>query len=136
MRGGTVGRVVASKSDKFKTGDLATAFAGWTEVAVLQDKELTKLNLPSGTRTSDALGVLGMTMFTAYFGVCGPTGMRFGSAITDLRYSYSKSVSQRKVIYWSYQEQLEPQDRWSFRSVSSRDVESLLLQEQMINVNG
>lgn len=84
MRGGTVGRVVASKSDKFKAGDLGTAFAGWTEIAVVNEKELTKLNLPAGTRTSDALGVLGMTMLTAYFGVCQTyPDMELGSTPAD-----------------------------------------------------
>ena len=69
MRGATVGRVQASKSPNFKPGDLASSRAGWTEVAVVKDKELKKAELPAGARPYDAIGVLGTTTLTAYFGV-------------------------------------------------------------------
>ena len=70
MRGGTVGRIQASKSSGFKPGDLAAGAAGWTELAVVKDKELKKVDLPAGAKPYDAIGVLGMTTLTAYFGVC------------------------------------------------------------------
>ena len=39
MRGSSVGLVKASKSSKFKVGELAlTNFGGWTELAVVHDK--------------------------------------------------------------------------------------------------
>ncbi|KAI0849503.1 NAD(P)-binding protein [Daldinia vernicosa] len=69
MRGGIVGRVLASKSSKAKAGDLIYSFAGWTEVIILDDEKFETLNLPTGTKVTDALGGLGLTGLTAYFGI-------------------------------------------------------------------
>ncbi|TIA37973.1 NAD(P)-binding protein [Aureobasidium pullulans] len=69
MRGVAIGTVEASKSDKFPVGTLATGFVGWTELAVVEEKALERVDLPSNGRTTDALGVLGMTGLTAYFGI-------------------------------------------------------------------
>lgn len=70
MRGGGVGTVLASKSSKFKTGDVVLSdYCGWRELAVIKDKEVEALNLPKGGKMTDALGVLGMTGLTAYFGI-------------------------------------------------------------------
>ncbi|KAI5207155.1 NAD(P)-binding protein [Aureobasidium subglaciale] len=69
MRGVAIGTIEASKSDKFPVGTLATGFVGWTELAVVEEKALERVDLPSNGRTTDALGVLGMTGLTAYFGI-------------------------------------------------------------------
>jgi NADPH-dependent curcumin reductase CurA len=69
MRGVAIGTVEASKSEKFPVGTLATGFVGWTELAVVDEKTLERVDLPSNGRTTDALGVLGMTGLTAYFGI-------------------------------------------------------------------
>ena len=69
MRGSTVGIVKASKSPKFKVGDYAVGMTGWTEIAVVKDKEISKMNLPANGRATDALSVLGGTGLTAYFGI-------------------------------------------------------------------
>jgi NADPH-dependent curcumin reductase CurA len=71
MRGAVVAQVIASKSPSYREGDYVTASPGWTELAIVKgsDKELAKLELPKGGRLTDALGVLGMTGLTAYFGI-------------------------------------------------------------------
>jgi NADPH-dependent curcumin reductase CurA len=59
MRGATIGRVVASKSSKLQTGDLAYGLTGWAEYAVMPEKDVQKVEVPSNGRVTDALGVLG-----------------------------------------------------------------------------
>jgi NADPH-dependent curcumin reductase CurA len=69
MRGSGIGLIVASKSAKFAVGTYATAMCGWSEYAVLKEKFVDALDLPEGAVPTDALGVLGMTGLTAYFGL-------------------------------------------------------------------
>jgi NADPH-dependent curcumin reductase CurA len=70
MRGGTIARVLASTSSKFKEGDLVTTFGNvWTEVQILPAQQATLVNLPPNAKVTDAMGVLGMTGLTAYFGM-------------------------------------------------------------------
>jgi NADPH-dependent curcumin reductase CurA len=59
MRGGTISRVLASKSPKVKEGDLVTAMTGWTEVAIVNEKAFEKAEVPKGGQITDLLGVLG-----------------------------------------------------------------------------
>jgi NADPH-dependent curcumin reductase CurA len=42
---------------------------GWREYAVMREKDLLKLQLPQGVPISAALGILGLTGLTAYFGL-------------------------------------------------------------------
>ncbi|KAI0598432.1 hypothetical protein F4775DRAFT_555536 [Biscogniauxia sp. FL1348] len=69
MRGGTLSKVLASKNPKAKEGDLVYASCGWTEVAIVNEKQFETIQLPEGAKATDALGVLGMTGLTAYFGL-------------------------------------------------------------------
>lgn len=69
MRGSAVGRVIASKSKQYPKGAIAVGYAGWTELAVLNESELERIDLPRNGKPSDALSVLGMTGLTAYFGM-------------------------------------------------------------------
>lgn len=69
MRGVTIGKVIASKSSKFNAGDYASGITGWKEVAIMASKDLTPIDLPPNGKLTDALGVLGMTGLTAYFGI-------------------------------------------------------------------
>jgi hypothetical protein len=67
MRGLTVGEVVESKHEGFSPGDLVSGVLGWQSYGVLGGKNLDKL--PPGTPLDVALGPLGMTGLTAYFGL-------------------------------------------------------------------
>jgi len=68
MVGATVCRVESSQHSGFAVGDLVLAYTGWQDYAVSDGTGLTKLS-PKMTRPSYALGVLGMTGFTAYMGL-------------------------------------------------------------------
>ncbi|KAI4110733.1 MAG: hypothetical protein LQ345_006922 [Seirophora villosa] len=69
MRGAAVGVVKASKSDAFPVVSYATGTVGWTELAVMPSKQLEKVDIPRNGKITDALGVLGLTGLTAYFGL-------------------------------------------------------------------
>ena len=73
MRGATIGRVLASTSPSYPAGSLAVGYSGWTELALLstdpRKAELEPITLPRGAQITDALGVLGLTGLTAYFGM-------------------------------------------------------------------
>jgi len=74
MRGASIGKVVASKAPSFSVGDYVSVFSGWTELCIADatgadQRNLTKLSIPENGRITDALGVLGMTGLTAYFGL-------------------------------------------------------------------
>lgn len=81
MRGIAVCSVKSSRSSKFSTGDIVTAASGWTEQAVLADKALTKIEVPRGAQVTDALGVLGSTGMTAYFGILDVGKVRAGDFV-------------------------------------------------------
>ena len=68
MQGGTVGRVLASRSDKFKAGDIALGYGGWQTHWVEKGKALMKLD-PAQAPVTTALGVLGMPGFTGWYGL-------------------------------------------------------------------
>ncbi|CAG9259873.1 NADPH-dependent curcumin/dihydrocurcumin reductase [Paraburkholderia unamae] len=67
MIGATVSRVVASKNAGFKAGDLVLAHAGWQDYSLSNGDGLTVLD--DIKQPSHALSVLGMTGFTAYWGL-------------------------------------------------------------------
>ncbi|QCI66635.1 NADP-dependent oxidoreductase [Phreatobacter stygius] len=68
MEGGTVAEVVASKSDRFKPGDIVLSHSGWQSYAVADAKALRKID-PTAAPISTAVGVLGMPGMTAYTGL-------------------------------------------------------------------
>lgn len=69
MRGAVIAKIVASKSTKFAAGDYVTCATGWAELAIAKEKDVTLLEVPANGSVTDALGVLGMTGLTAYFGI-------------------------------------------------------------------
>jgi NADPH-dependent curcumin reductase CurA len=68
MRGATVARVLASKSQKFSPGDFVSTVAGWQEYAIVGDDKAEPASAATG-HLFDALSVLGSTGLTAYFGM-------------------------------------------------------------------
>ena len=74
MVAGGVARVVESKNPNFAVGDIVDVYMGWQEYVVSTGRGVRKLD-PSIAPVSTALGVLGGTGLTAYFGlldVCNP----------------------------------------------------------------
>ncbi len=68
MEGGTVAEVVESNDDSLRPGDIVLAYLGWQAYGVASAKHVRKLD-PAQAPVSTALGVLGMTGFTAYAGL-------------------------------------------------------------------
>lgn len=69
MRGEFIGKVVASKASSHPVGSHVTVLGGWTELFIANAKEATLVTIPENGKVTDALGVLGMTGLTAYFGL-------------------------------------------------------------------
>jgi NADPH-dependent curcumin reductase CurA len=67
MRGLSVAEVVDSRDPAFQPGQRVSALTGWQEYAALPAKELTPI--PDSVPLPLALGPLGMTGMTAYFGL-------------------------------------------------------------------
>ncbi|ORX40844.1 hypothetical protein BD324DRAFT_612273 [Kockovaella imperatae] len=69
MRAIGVGRVVESKSDELKAGDLVYGLLGWQEYWQGSAKEVKKRDTPPGGRDFDHIGLLGSSGMTAYVGM-------------------------------------------------------------------
>lgn len=69
MRGFAICKIVASKSPSFTPGNYVTCSPGWTELSIQDAKAVSLLQVPPQGKVTDALGVLGGTGLTAYFGM-------------------------------------------------------------------
>ena len=70
MVGESVGKVVESKSNKYKVGDLVTVHKGWQTHIKAKDSEATILKVPDSDLPSSVfLGTLGMPGRTAFYGL-------------------------------------------------------------------
>ena len=69
MRAGCIGEVVESSSDKLPVGRLVSGSLGMQEYAVTDGKSIPVQVLAEGTDPEAALGMLGGTGMTAYFGL-------------------------------------------------------------------
>jgi len=80
MQGGAVGRVVESRAEGLKEGDLVVHMLGWREEAVAPAKAFTKLPaLPVAEQ--QWLGNLGLTGATAYFGLLDVAAAKAGETV-------------------------------------------------------
>jgi hypothetical protein len=68
MTGGAVGRVAASRNEKYAEGDWVLHYLGWREWALTDGAAVRRLD-PDAAPVSTALGVLGMPGFTAWYGL-------------------------------------------------------------------
>jgi NADPH-dependent curcumin reductase CurA len=70
MWGDAVGEVVETRNRDFAVGDLVEGWLGWQDFAVIDERRLGVIGrLPPGLAAADALGGLGLTGLTAYFGL-------------------------------------------------------------------
>jgi NADPH-dependent curcumin reductase CurA len=69
MRGGTVGVVHASRSDRFKQGDVVSGGMNWERFSILSERAARPSGAPGGLPLSCTMSVLGATGLTAYFGM-------------------------------------------------------------------
>lgn len=68
ITGGSVGRVIESRHERYKEGDIVLGGWGWQTHAILKGEEANPVD-PELAPIQTALGVLGMTGMTAYFGL-------------------------------------------------------------------
>ncbi|BEI82746.1 hypothetical protein CcaverHIS002_0306140 [Cutaneotrichosporon cavernicola] len=69
MRAAGLGRVVETRSDRYKVGDLVHGVLGWQEYWVGPARVLEPRPTPDGMEDIDHLGLLGVSGMTAYFGI-------------------------------------------------------------------
>ncbi len=69
IRAGGVGEVAESRSDAYAPGQLVFGMTGWQEHVIADGAERALQPLPPGVEPTIALGILGVTGMTAYFGV-------------------------------------------------------------------
>jgi NADPH-dependent curcumin reductase CurA len=81
MRGGAIGRVVASSSPSLSVGDIVEHDCGWRTGAVLAAEECRLLRPIDGVPLSAYLGVLGMPGWTAWVGLRRIAGFREGDRV-------------------------------------------------------
>jgi len=82
MRGLTLGVVEASRSGRFREGDIVTPLSGgWADYAVVHEQALRPVHRAPGLPLTANLSVLGMTGLTAYFGVTDVLKARAGETL-------------------------------------------------------
>ncbi|HEX7664565.1 MAG TPA: NADP-dependent oxidoreductase [Polyangiaceae bacterium] len=70
VRSGGLGRVVASKSEAYKEGDLVSGLVGWQDYVVLKAGGMfPPAKVPNNVPIPMAMGTFGLTGLTAYFGL-------------------------------------------------------------------
>ncbi len=79
MRGYVAGRVVESSHEAYAPGDRVTGVLGWQGYATVQAKHL--VPIPAEVPTTLAMGPLGMTGMTAYFGLLDVGRPREGEGV-------------------------------------------------------
>jgi hypothetical protein len=81
VRSGGVGEVVASRSDRYQPGELVFGVLGWQEYALVDERETAATVLPAGVDPTVAMGVLGITGMTAYFGLLDVGRLQAGDTV-------------------------------------------------------
>ena len=80
MRAGGVGRVVASKDERFAEGDHVSGVLGAQEYSLLPGDQLMKVD-PGVAPLTTHVGALGMTGMTAYFGLLDVGDLQKGDTV-------------------------------------------------------
>jgi NADPH-dependent curcumin reductase CurA len=69
VRGGGLGEVVSSNSDRYRPGDLVFGMTGWQDYALADEGAATMQLVPAEIEPGLAMNVFGVTGMTAYFGM-------------------------------------------------------------------
>lgn len=80
IRGDGLGIVRETKSDRFKLGQVVTGYLEWADYSLLNEKEAQVVELGAIPLTA-ALGPLGMTGMTAYFGFLEISQAKIGETV-------------------------------------------------------
>ena len=80
LRGGAVGRVLASGDERWPVGTWVVHDHGWREAAILQGRGIRAVD-QAAAPVSTALGVLGMPGLTAFVGIVDIAGVKEGETV-------------------------------------------------------
>jgi len=69
IRSGGVGEVIESRTDAYQPGQLLFGMTGWQDYVIADAGERAMTVLPEGVPPGLAIGILGVTGMTAYFGL-------------------------------------------------------------------
>ncbi|GFG49190.1 NADP-dependent oxidoreductase [Mycolicibacterium agri] len=81
IRSGGVGEIVESRTDAYRPGQLVFGMTGWQEYVVIDGSESAMQVLPEGVSPTAAIGILGVTGMTAYFGLIDVGGVKEGDVV-------------------------------------------------------
>ena len=81
IRSGGIGEVVESRSEAYQPGQLLFGVTGWQEYVIVDEGERAMQPLPPGVEPTLALGILGVTGMTAYFGMTDVGRVKEGDVV-------------------------------------------------------
>jgi NADPH-dependent curcumin reductase CurA len=81
IRSGGVGEVVESRSDAYQPGQMVFGMTGWQDYVIVDAAERSMQVLPHGVSPGIAIGILGVTGMTAYFGVTDVGQIKDGDVV-------------------------------------------------------
>ena len=81
IRSGGVGEVVESRSDAYQAGQLVFGMTGWQDYVIADEGERSMQVLPDGVPPGIAIGILGVTGMTAYFGMTDVGRIKEGDVV-------------------------------------------------------
>jgi NADPH-dependent curcumin reductase CurA len=81
IRSGGIGEVVESRSDSYPQGALVFGITGWQEYVIADGGARTMQLIPDGVEATTAIGVLGLTGMTAYFGMTDVGQVKEGDVV-------------------------------------------------------
>jgi hypothetical protein len=81
IRAGGIGEVVESRSDAYPVGQMLFGITGWQDYVIADSGERTMQAIPDGVPPTIALGILGLTGVTAYFGMNDVGGLKEGDVV-------------------------------------------------------
>ncbi len=81
IRSTGLGEVISSRSDRYRPGDVVIGATGWQDYVLAGSGRATMQVVPPGVAPTAALGVLGVTGATAYFGLLDVGGLHGGDTV-------------------------------------------------------
>ncbi len=81
VRSGGVAEVLSSNSERYAPGDFVFGMTGWQDYVIADEGERMLQVLPAGVSPTAALGVLGITGMTAYFGLIDVGRVKEGDTV-------------------------------------------------------
>ncbi len=81
IRSGGVGEVIESRSEAYTPGQLLFGMTGWQEYVIADTGDRAMQVLPDGVSPGLAIGILGVTGMTAYFGVIDVGQVKDGDVV-------------------------------------------------------